>query len=42
MLSDMVILEAANPEKGPLATIKMPLRLRNQVHGTWVSAEELK
>jgi carotenoid cleavage dioxygenase-like enzyme len=42
MLSEVVILEAANPEKGPLATIKMPLRLRNQVHGNWVDAEELQ
>jgi carotenoid cleavage dioxygenase-like enzyme len=41
-LSDMVILEAANVDKGPIATIKMPLRLRNQVHGNWVSAEELQ
>jgi carotenoid cleavage dioxygenase-like enzyme len=41
-LSDVVILEAANVEKGPIATIKMPLRLRNQVHGNWVSAEERK
>jgi carotenoid cleavage dioxygenase-like enzyme len=41
-LSDMVILEAARPDQGPIATIKMPLRLRNQVHGNWVSAEELQ
>lgn len=40
-LSDVLILEAGNLAKGPLARIKMPLRLRNQVHGNWVPAEEL-
>jgi len=41
-LSDVAILEAANVDKGPIATLKMPLRLRNQVHGNWVAAEELQ
>jgi len=40
-LTDAVIVEAANIEKGPIARIKLPLRLRCQVHGTWVPAEEL-
>jgi carotenoid cleavage dioxygenase-like enzyme len=41
-LSDVLIFEAEHVDKGPVATIKMPLRLRNQVHGNWVSAEELQ
>lgn len=38
MSSDVVILEAARPSAGPIARIRMPMRLRNQVHGTWVPA----
>jgi carotenoid cleavage dioxygenase len=41
-LSDVLIFEAEHVDKGPVATIKMPLRLRNQVHGNWVAAEELQ
>jgi carotenoid cleavage dioxygenase-like enzyme len=41
MSSEVHLLEAAHPERGPLARIKMPLRLRNQVHGTWVDEEQL-
>ena len=40
-LSDMLLFEAEHVDKGPIATIKLPLRLRNQVHGNWVTAEEL-
>jgi carotenoid cleavage dioxygenase len=36
MLSEIAILEAGNVERGPVARIKMPVRLRCQVHGTWV------
>ncbi|HEX7081970.1 MAG TPA: carotenoid oxygenase family protein [Gammaproteobacteria bacterium] len=42
MSSEIFLLEAEHPERGPIARIKMPMRLRNQVHGTWVPAEELR
>jgi carotenoid cleavage dioxygenase-like enzyme len=38
----VLVFEAEHVDKGPIATIKMPLRLRNQVHGNWVTAEELQ
>jgi carotenoid cleavage dioxygenase-like enzyme len=40
-LSEVHIVEARHPERGPIARIKIPLRLRSGVHGTWVSAERL-
>jgi len=40
-LSDVLILEAEHIEKGPIARIKIPLRLRTQVHGNWVPAENI-
>lgn len=40
-LSDVILLEAENIDAGPIARIKLPLRLRNQVHGNWYPAEEL-
>ncbi|MCP5143640.1 MAG: carotenoid oxygenase family protein [Gammaproteobacteria bacterium] len=40
-LSDVVVLEAAHIEKGPIARIKLPLRMRHQLHGSWVNAEDL-
>lgn len=40
-LSEVAIVEAANIEKGPIARIKVPFRLRVQVHGNWVPEEEL-
>jgi carotenoid cleavage dioxygenase len=41
MLAEVLVLEAGQIEKGPLARIKMPIRLRHQVHGSWVSDEAL-
>jgi carotenoid cleavage dioxygenase len=41
MSSEVFLLEAAHPERGPIARIKLPLRLRNQVHGTWVEERDL-
>jgi carotenoid cleavage dioxygenase len=38
MLSELVVLDAEYLEDGPLATVKLPLRLRNGIHGTWVPA----
>lgn len=40
-LSEAHLLEAEHPEKGPIAKIKIPFRLRNQVHGTWVQEAEM-
>jgi len=42
MLSEVQVLEAQHLEKGPIARIKMPLRLRVGVHGNWVHAENLR
>ncbi len=41
MSSEVHLLAAEHPERGPLARIKLPLRLRNQVHGAWVEESEL-
>jgi carotenoid cleavage dioxygenase len=40
-LSEVAIVEAEHVDKGPIARIKVPFRLRVQVHGNWVPAEEL-
>jgi carotenoid cleavage dioxygenase-like enzyme len=41
MLSEVHVLEARHIEKGPVARIKIPMRLRVGVHGSWVNAENL-
>ena len=38
MLSELVVLDAEHLADGPVATVKLPLRLRNGIHGTWVPA----
>lgn len=40
-LSEVFVVEAEHPERGPIARIKSPLRLRVGVHGNWVPAEQL-
>lgn len=35
------IIDAGNPEAGPVARVAIPHRLRPQVHGWWVSAAQL-
>jgi carotenoid cleavage dioxygenase len=40
MGSEVWVVDAAHPEKGAMAKIKLPLRLRPQVHGNWVNQEE--
>jgi carotenoid cleavage dioxygenase len=40
--SDVVVIEAGALDKGPVARVKVPFRLRNQVHGTWVAHEVLQ
>ena len=34
--SDLVVLDAQNLAAGPVATIKIPVRVRSTFHGTWV------
>jgi carotenoid cleavage dioxygenase-like enzyme len=41
MLSRLHIIEAANPDKGSIAVVDIPLRLRNGVHGWWVQEEDM-
>src|SRR5690606_14633859 len=36
-LSEIARSEAASSPKGPIARIKLPIRLRAQVHGNWVA-----
>jgi len=36
MLNNLLVLEANNVEAGPIATIKLPIRLRNGVYGKGV------
>jgi len=40
-LSEMWLVEAQHLEKGPIARVQIPLRLRVAVHGNWVPAEQL-
>jgi len=39
--SEIWIVDAGEVAKGPIAKVKVPLRLRAQVHGWWVPAREL-
>ena len=39
--TEMFVVEAARIERGPIARIQIPLRLRVGVHGNWVPAEML-
>jgi carotenoid cleavage dioxygenase-like enzyme len=41
MRSDLLILDANRLDSEPIATLALPLRLRNGLHGTWVDAEQL-
>jgi carotenoid cleavage dioxygenase len=40
--SDVVVLDAGALDRGPVARLRVPFRLRNQVHGTWVADEVLR
>ena len=40
-LAEVHIVEAKNLAAGPIARIKVPMRLRSAVHGTWVPDEDL-
>lgn len=37
--SDLVILDAQRMDEGPVATVKIPVRLKFGIHGNWVPAE---
>lgn len=39
--SDLVILDAQDLAAGPVATIRLPVRVRSTFHGTWVPKEAL-
>jgi carotenoid cleavage dioxygenase len=36
MATDLVVLDAQQIAEGPIATIKLPFRLRMSLHGNWV------
>ena len=40
--NDMIVLDALDVAAGPVATIKIPFRLRYGFHGTWIPGEELR
>jgi len=37
--SDLVILDAQRMDEGPVATVKIPVRLKYGIHGNWVPAD---
>ncbi|MCW3837555.1 carotenoid oxygenase family protein [Sphingomonas canadensis] len=39
--SDLLLFDALDIEKGPIATAKIPVRLRFGLHGNWATAKEL-
>jgi len=41
MRSDLVILDAMRLADGPVATVRLPLRLRAGLHGNWVPGDHL-
>nr|ARQ83690.1 carotenoid cleavage oxygenase [Sphingobium yanoikuyae] len=42
MRSDLVVLDAQHIDEGPVATIRLPLRLRNGLHGNWVPSSAMR
>ncbi len=40
-LTELVILDALAVEKGPVARVKLPFRLRSGLHGNWVDASQM-
>ena len=39
--SDLLVFDALEIEKGPIATIAVPIRLRFGLHGNWANADEI-
>jgi carotenoid cleavage dioxygenase-like enzyme len=42
MRTELVILDALDVGAGPIATVRIPFRLRYGFHGTWIPGEELE
>ncbi len=42
MSSELWIVEAGHPARGAVAKVRLPRRLRPQIHGTWVSLAEFE
>jgi carotenoid cleavage dioxygenase len=40
--SDLLIIDTADLEAGPIATVRLPFRIYGQVHGWWVSGDQLQ
>lgn len=40
--SELAILDATDVTKGPVALLRMPVRVRSTFHGTWVEGERLR
>ncbi|MFN3634233.1 MAG: carotenoid oxygenase family protein [Rhizobium rhizophilum] len=40
--TDLLILDAQHLEDGPIATVKLPMRLRMSLHGNWVPGSVLR
>ena len=41
MRSELLVLDANHLADGPIATVRLPFKLRNAIHGTWVPGELL-
>jgi carotenoid cleavage dioxygenase len=41
-LSNLLLFEATNIQDGPIATIRLPVRLRFGLHGNWTPGDQLK
>jgi carotenoid cleavage dioxygenase len=39
--SDLLLFDATDIQKGPIAEVRIPIRLRFGLHGNWASAEEI-
>jgi carotenoid cleavage dioxygenase len=41
MRSDLLVFDAQHVDEGPIATVKLPLRLRPGLHGNWHTADQI-
>ena len=39
--SDLLVFDALDIRKGPVATVKIPIRLRFGLHGNWADADDI-
>jgi carotenoid cleavage dioxygenase len=42
MLTELNLFEATNIARGPLATVKVPVRLRPAYHGSWAESARVQ